>query len=130
MKITKLSVIGVTYATGAGMEKGDKPVEKIVYHGTSNLYNKGKQIGGPAYVIFFKDSDVRIIIPEREVVSMAVDTEKSKKKEAEVNEEAALGVGVEVVDDAEDIPEPDPIAVLDPIAVANGEVVGDVNNGE
>jgi hypothetical protein len=46
-------------------------------------YNKGFQGDFPSYTIEFEDSDIRVIVPESEMVRTGIDIEKGKKDDVE-----------------------------------------------
>ncbi len=70
---------------GAEME-GMGIVSSIRYNRSGKLYNGGYQGEFPSYTVEFVDSDIRSIIPERQMARIGIDVEKNKKDDEAVPE--------------------------------------------
>ncbi len=58
-------------------------VISIRYNRSGKLYNGGYQGEFPSYTVEFENSDIRVIIPEREMSRIGIDIEKNKKDKEE-----------------------------------------------
>ena len=79
-------IVAISTKSGKNYTVGQNPahldeviVEKIMYHREGNLYNKGFQIGVPAYSVAMEGSKLRRLIPEHEVAEVWIDITKKKK---------------------------------------------------
>jgi hypothetical protein len=102
------NMVASYYFVGSPLVAGenDLVIEKIVYHRPGALYNKGFQTNEPGYSISFVNSNIRHIIPEREVIRIDMDiTKEEKSKKSSVADDtprAFLAEGDEDVEPAID----------------------------
>lgn len=63
---------------GEAVIEGGHVVEKITFHPASDVFNKGREVGGGSYAIFFEGIPERRIIMAETVSSVEVVVEKKK----------------------------------------------------
>jgi hypothetical protein len=76
---SKNGSIPASYIVGEVPEFMNLMVEKITYHRSATLYNKGFQTNKAGYSVVFANSEIRHLIPEKEVIQVGVDIEKEEK---------------------------------------------------
>ena len=64
---------------GEPIIEGGHMVEKIVFHSSNALFNKGREIEGGCYAIFFADIPARRLIKQDIVASIEVVKDQSQK---------------------------------------------------
>ena len=63
---------------GEAVVEGGHVVEKITFHPASDVFNKGREVGGGSYAVFFEGIPERRIIMAETVSSVEVVVEKKK----------------------------------------------------
>lgn len=94
MKINEITLNPQTFPTGdpSRLRVGEAPVEgghvveKITFHPSNNLFNKGREVGTGSYAVFFEEIPERRIIAADAVSSIEVVTEKKKTDDNHVPE--------------------------------------------
>lgn len=81
--IPNVYTVGETFDEAGFAMFAGLTIEKITYHRAAALYNKGFQTDEAGYSVAFVDSNIRHLIPEREVVLVGVDITKEKKEKKE-----------------------------------------------
>ena len=63
---------------GEAVVEGGHVVEKITFHSGNDVFNKGREVGGGSYAVFFEGIPERRIIMAGTVSSLEVVVEKKK----------------------------------------------------
>ena len=74
------------FHVGEPIAEGGYIVEKINFHPSSNLFNKGREVGAGCYSIFFLEGAERLLIMADTVSSVEVVAEKKKTVDTNVPE--------------------------------------------
>jgi hypothetical protein len=107
-------IVAVTTKSGKNYTVGHSPVhlddalvvDKILFHRSGNLYNKGFEVEGPCYSVAMVDSDVRRLVPMHEASEVCVDTKSFRKKKKDDDEAPEdMAFLTETPDDQEEVDE-------------------------
>lgn len=94
MKINEITLNPQTFPAGdpLRLRVGEAPVEggyvveKITFHPSNHLFNKGREIGTGSYAVFFEEISERRVIAADAVSSIEVVVEKKKTNDSHVPE--------------------------------------------
>jgi hypothetical protein len=83
------------YSVGSIPEGLTDPVKDIKFYPMSASYNKGRQYEGSCYVVFFKGSSVRRIVPKSSVIDVGVEVLTKENHNKKSPEEVGVAVNSE-----------------------------------